>query len=330
MVRNSWAQLLMIAVLLTVDAGRMPLASEAPRTCSLGAYVTALDDLDLEASSFGADLRLWSLCPVGAGGLPPLATADLPNGVHVAAGEIETEDVGGQTYARQRVTGRFWHHWHVVDFPFDQHRLDIVVEDTIADRSRFRFEPDKAGSGLSPAFRVPGWRVSGFEVVEEPHSYSTSFGRPGPEHGATVSRFRASVFLERDDYMGFLKLTASLYAASLMALLAFFSDPGHPSIYDGRMSLIVGALFALILNLHLSDAALGNTPEVTLLAKLHMAGAALILAIALATVWQRRQAERGGATRHPHWPLLLSFLAAHLALNLLLVAQAAAVAPADA
>ena len=140
-------------------------------SCRLGLYVTALGDFDLEASSFGADLRLWSLCPAAAGDLRPLATADLTNGMHVARGEIRTEQKGDRIYAHQRITGRFWHHWHVVTFPFDRHRLDITVEDTVLDRSLFRYEPDTVQSGLHPSFHLPGWRVAGFEVVEEPHPY---------------------------------------------------------------------------------------------------------------------------------------------------------------
>jgi hypothetical protein len=169
--------------------------------------------------------------------------------------------------------------------------------------------------------------VTGFEVVEEPHAYPTTFGSPELQAGETLPRFRASIFLKRNDYMGFAKLTASLYAASLIALLAFFSDPGHPSIYGRRMSLIVGALFAVVVNLHLSDAALGDTAEVTLIARLHIVGAGLIVAVAFLTVWQRRRAERNHPVPHPHWSLLLTLLVVDVAVNGLLIAQAAAGGP---
>jgi hypothetical protein len=56
--------------------------------------VTALGDFDLKAGSFGADLRLWSSCPREAGDLRPLATADLSNGVDVAAGELQAGSSG--------------------------------------------------------------------------------------------------------------------------------------------------------------------------------------------------------------------------------------------
>jgi hypothetical protein len=128
--------------------------------------------------------------------------------------------------------------------------------------------------------------------------------------------------------MGFVKLTAALYAATLIALLAFFSDPNHPSIYGGRISLIVGALFAVVVNLHTSDRALGDTPEITLMAQLHIAGAGLIVAVALVTVWHRRRAEQGRPAPHPHWALLVSLLVVFVAVNAFLVARAAAVTPA--
>jgi hypothetical protein len=257
MVWSIAARVLVTVMFLVLGEARAA-ADGAPHACRIGLYVTALGDFDLEASSFGADLRLWSLCPAGAGDVRPLATADLTNGMNVARGEIRTEQQGDRIYAHQRITGRFWHHWHVVTFPFDRHRLDITVEDTVLDRSLFRYEPDTVQSGLSPSFHLPGWRVAGFEVVEEPHPYPTTLGNPSLEEGQTLSRFRTSIFLERHDYMGFVKLTAALYAATLIALLAFFSDPNHPSIYGGRMSLIVGALFAVVVNLHTSDRAPGR------------------------------------------------------------------------
>jgi hypothetical protein len=327
MVWSIAARVLVTVMFLVLGEARAA-ADGAPHACRIGLYVTALGDFDLEASSFGADLRLWSLCPAGAGDVRPLATADLTNGIHVARGEIRTELQGDRIYARQRITGRFWHHWHVVTFPFDRHRLDITVEDTVLDRSLFRYEPDTVQSGLSPGFHLPGWRVAGFEVVEEPHPYPTTLGNPSLEEGQTLSRFRTSIFLERHDYMGFVKLTAALYAATLIALLAFFSDPNHPSIYGGRMSLIVGALFAVVVNLHTSDRALGDTPEITLMAQLHIAGAGLIVAVALVTVWHRRRAEQGRPAPHPHWALLVSLLVVFVAVNAFLVARAAAVTPA--
>lgn len=326
MVRGIWARALLLGLLMLACAAPRAGAEEAARTCRVGIYITALGDFNLQASSFGADLRLWSLCPAAPGAPPPLATADLGNSVHVTLAELRREAVGDSTYAHRRATGRFWHHWHLVTFPFDRHRLDILIQDAALDRDAFRYVPDAAQSGLNPGFRLPGWQVIRFELVEEPHTYPTTLGDPRLGQGRTVSRLRASVLLAREDAMGFVKLTAALYAASLMALLAFFSDPGHPSIYGGRMSLLVGALFAVVVNLRSSDAALGDAAEVTLMAQLHVAGAFLIVAIALVTVRHRRRAERGRPIRHPDWPVLLSLLAAYAAANVLLVMRAATAA----
>jgi hypothetical protein len=68
-----------------------------------------------------------------------------------------------------------------------------------------------------------------------------------------------------------------------------------------------------VVNLHTSDRALGDTPEITLMAQLHIAGAGLIVAVALVTVWHRRRAEQGRPAPHPHWALLVSLLVVFVA-----------------
>jgi hypothetical protein len=85
MVWSIVARVLVMLAFLALGEARAA-ADGAPHACRVGLYVTALGDFDLEGSSFGADLRLWSLCPAGVGEVQPLATADLTNGVHVARG----------------------------------------------------------------------------------------------------------------------------------------------------------------------------------------------------------------------------------------------------
>ena len=53
-----------------------------------------------------------------------------------------------------------------------------------------------------------------------------------------------TVELQRESVVGFVKLVAGVYAAIAIALLSFLMAPEH-----GRMTVLVGALFATVINM---------------------------------------------------------------------------------
>ena len=136
-------------------------------------------------------------------------------------------------------------------------------------------------------------------VSEEPSTY----GMPDAE-GARYARLEAAVTLERAQLLTFLKLTAGVYAGVFIAFLSFFYDPNDRGTFGGKLGLLVGVLFAVLVNMRTVDSTIGDTGHLTLVTDIHLATLAFIVALALVALRDRRRSDRGLHIRHPDWPTL--------------------------
>ena len=57
----------------------------------------------------------------------------------------------------------------------------------------------------------------------------------------------------------FLKLTSGVFAGVFIAFLSFFYDPNDRSGFGGKIGMLVGVLFAVLLSLRNADASIGDT-----------------------------------------------------------------------
>ena len=79
-----------------------------------------------------------------------------------------------------------------------------------------------------------------------------------------------TVELQRDSVVGFVKLVAGVYAAIGIAMLSFVMAPEQATVFSGRMAVLVGALFATVVNMQVSNTVLGYPEEVSLVDKIHI------------------------------------------------------------
>ena len=114
-----------------------------------------------------------------------------------------------------------------------------------------------------------------------------------------------------------------MFAAALIAFLVFFLDPGEKGTFGTKLVLLVGVLFAVLLNLRAADALIGDTTSLTLIAEVHLAVMALIVVIALLGLREDRRVESGLPLRYPDRTLLGLTAGSYVLTNLALVARAA-------
>jgi hypothetical protein len=279
-------------------------AAETPVVCRIGVNIEDLYDLDMARETFGAILWIWSLCP--SADLAPLGTIAFPTASgSLSLSPIEVVDLasGGQ-YASRRVQGTFRYDWDMDHYPFDRQRMVIPIDEAQYGAARLTFEPDRSESFVSPDIRdrLDEWRVSDLaleaSVSEEPSTYGL------PDAGAGYARLEAAITLQRADLVAFLKLTAGVFAGAFFAFLSLFYDPNDRSAFGGKLGLLVGVLFALLLSLRNVDASIGDTGHLTLVTRIHLITLALIVVLALAALRDRRRIERGFPVGHPDWPML--------------------------
>ncbi len=295
----------------------------APATCRVGAYLTALHAFDPEADTFEADVWLWSVCPTAD--LRPLETMEFVNADEI---EVLLDVPDTPVWATRKVEGTFRHDWDQRNFPFDRHTLTIALEEGAEDVRRFVYVPDTANTGVNPALRLSGWKITDLALRGGTTIYTSTFGDPSlPEGGGSeYSRLTLEIGVARDDLSGFFKLTAVVYAAFVFSLITYVMHLETTTAISPQVGLLAGALFAAAVNLVTASGAPGSASGLTLVDRIHVVVLVYILIAAVVAVGSRVLVERGWApvviARLNYGVGLLAAIS-FVAVNVLLIAGAA-------
>ena len=298
-----------LALLLLVAFPSHPAQAQAqatPAVCRIGVNVEDIYDLDMVRDSFGAILWIWSVCP--SPDFAPLGTIAFPTAsASLSLSSIETVDLasGGQ-YASRRVQGMFRYNWDMTQYPFDRQHVVIAMDEAQYGADRLVFEPDDAESFVSPDLRdrLDEWMLSELGLVASVSEEASTYGLPNAP-GARYARLEVAIDLDRDHLVTFLKLTSGVFAGVFIAFLSFFYDANDRSGFGGKLGLLVGVLFAVLLNLRTADSTIGDTGHLTLVTRIHLVTLVFIVILALVALRDRRRVERGLSVRHPDWPMLV-------------------------
>jgi hypothetical protein len=318
------ALLLALFALTAGPASAQPAAGAGPTVCRIGVNIEDLYDFDLASDTFGAVLWLWSLCP--SRDPAPLGSIVIRTAMPgLQLGDVRSTplDQGG-LYQYRRVQGTFRQDWDMRRYPFDRHRLVIPMDDSDLSAAVVIFEADTESSFLSPEIRaaLPDWKISDLELQASISEEVSSYGLPDAAP-VGYAHLDAIVHLERTQLLTFFKLTAGVFAAALIAILTFFFDPRDQGSFNSKLALLMGVLFAVLLNLLHADATIGDASRLTLVTKIHLVALALIVVIALLALRDRRRTDRDLPVRYPNWPLLAAIAGSYAAINGALITQAA-------
>ena len=297
-----------LALLLLVAFSSRQASAQAqptPAVCRIGVNVEDLYDLDMARDTFGAILWIWSVCP--SPDFAPLGTIAFPTAsASLSLSPIETVDLasGGQ-YASRRVQGTFRYNWDMTQYPFDRQHVVIAMDEAQYGADRLVFELDDAESFVSPDLRdrLDEWTLSELALAASVSEEASTYGLPDAL-GARYARLEIAIDMERDHLVTFLKLTSGVFASVFIAFLSFFYDANDRSGFGGKLGLLVGVLFAVLLNLRAADSTIGDTGHLTLVTRIHLVTLAFIVILALVALRDRRRVERGLPVRHPDWPTL--------------------------
>jgi hypothetical protein len=312
------------ALFTLLPASAAASAGEAgmPRTCKVGAYLIAVDNFDTARGTFSADFWFWSTCP--STGLRPLEVMDFVNGTRIERRLASTVDRSGISWSYVRVAGTFRHNWDLRSYPFDRHLLRVFIENTDAPASAFTYVADHEGSKVSRHIGLFDWRITEFKIEDQTYTYDTTFGDPalaGTER-SSYSRLVLSISIERTRRLSFIKLIAGVHIAFALSTLTFLLGA-----FNGgrRTSLLVGTLFAALLNQRAAESVVGRSEAVTLLDGIHLVAMVHIFVFALAAIyvqWLHGRERQEEAARFDRRGFPIGWLT-YLLLNVLLVWMAA-------
>ncbi|RKN65860.1 hypothetical protein D7231_23865 [Streptomyces klenkii] len=306
-----------------------PAGRAAPVRCELSAYVSDLYDIDPAKGRFSARLWIWTICPDRRA--DPLPKISFANADDPGTSEPNIIEQDGHVLDQVRVQSSFRQAWDVRDFPFDHHRIEVILT-APDDTDHFRFTVNNADAQTNPEIRPQGWRLTGFRLVSATKHYTTTYGDHSLKNGSTYDQVHIRMDLERSDPTIFWKLTIPLYLAVLIAVSTFLVSTRHEELettarlegIHNRLGVLGGGLFVVVLNMQQASDVVTSADGLTLIDRLHLTTLAFLLVAVAGTVLAWRWTSHGGSTtlaeRISHrgaWCGLAAYVAACGALVLL-------------
>jgi hypothetical protein len=276
-----------------------------PRTSQLGVYLTSLRDFNPAEKSFTANFWIWSVSPFETP--KPLESLKVIDSKEVSRNYAEFSQAENRSdafkssknlfWAEQEISATLHYNWDTKNYPFDRHVLQIPLEETQLDASKFVHVPDFASSGYQKDMDLEGWKIIDFSIAQVNFPYQTRFGSPALKKELSYrSRLVVSITIDRASKVSFFKLAIGVYAAVALSILALMLDED----FGDRMGIFVGTLFAVLVNMQAATSDLGSTNSVTLIDFIHIIAILYIFTTAILLVYTRflSEADKDKFSRH--------------------------------
>src|SRR3954452_10433069 len=137
------------------------------------------------------------------------------------------------------------------------------------------------------------WSIGSFRFDTELRRSPTTYGDPTlTKPKSYAAQGVVKVYAERRQTIIFAKLLIGAYVALLLAMLSYRIKTDQPTLFSARIGLLVGSLFATVVNLRSTEAVLGRTDDFTLVDKIHITISVYILVAAISALISRRLCDR--------------------------------------
>jgi hypothetical protein len=316
--------LLVVALLATLPGVADFAPVDTVERPTVGIWITDVYDLDANNRSFTVKFWVWSLTPANAK-IRPVETISVPHVRQITGSAPLTVPKLGTVWSQRQFTAVVRHGWDMRAFPFDEHDLEFSLGDTLYDASSLVYVLDRPQSGIDGNALPSTWQLNGMEIAVVEESYRTTFGDPSLTRPVTRwSRLTMHVHVRRHALGIFLKLLLGAYVAFTMALLSFRIHTDQPTLFSARLGLLVGSLFATVVNLRATESVVGRSDDFTLVDKIHLVIAVYILIAALAALISRRKNDdaKGMAARDFDQMSMILYAASFVTVNIVLISQA--------
>lgn len=252
-----------------------------PDTVSVGLYITSIHDIDFKQKEYSINFWLWF--KYKNKDLDFEHNLEIPNAKSFTQSYVTTDTSNGRVYMLMKMQCVMKDSWKINNFPFDQQRLRLFIENSQYDSRSMVFAADTVGKHYDARFALNGWVIDSCVITTGVKKYETAFGddraaKPQSEY----SNFRVRLVIDRSANGLFWKMFLGMYIAFLIAYVCFFI---HADILDARFGLSVGALFAVVGNKYIIDSALPESTSFTLVDTLHGITLFCILAVIVANTW---------------------------------------------
>lgn len=253
-------------------------------TVHVGIYITSIHDIDFKLKEFTATFWLWLKYKN-----PKLDFAnnlEVPNAKTVEKAFSTIDTSGGSIFQQMKLQCVLKDSWKISNFPFDEQKLRIYLENSQYDASNMVFVEDTLGEHFDKRFTLRGWNIDSCIISTGKKTYQTAFGNESAvKQESAYSSFRLRLSISREAGGLFWKMFIGMYLAFLISYICFYI---HSDSMDSRFGLSVGSLFAVIGNKYIVDSSLPDSTSFTLVDTLHGITLFFILIIIAANAYSLR------------------------------------------
>jgi hypothetical protein len=296
-----------LAVLLLLWAGSNALAQQPPAPVTIGVYVNKIQDLNFRENKYALDFFIWFLWkPQGELiDYRPLDSFEIMNGSIDGKSSVVEKTIGDLRYASARISATMAETWKLKWFPFDWHRSEVRIEDSVYPAESLQFVPDKPNSALGDEIDMPGWDASKFDASVVTYLYRTNYGDISLPTAAEsrYSRFIASWDIHRQGWGGAVKLLLTVFLATSVVFVSYMV---RPSDLDARFGMAVGGLFAVVASAVVVSQSTPDSGAMTVADQMHLVALGFIFVTLLESAYALRvelSGEEKKAYRIDHWAL---------------------------
>ncbi|MBZ5856025.1 ligand-gated ion channel [Flavihumibacter profundi] len=311
-----------LLVILFICFPKANYAQQAPPdTVIAGIYITSIHDIDFKQKEYVVNCWLW--LKYKNKDFNFVDNLEIPQAKSVTKSFSTIDSSNGRVSLMMKLQCVMKDSWKINNFPFDQQKLRLSIENSQYDVNSLVFKADTAGRHYDPRFALNGWLIDSCVLQTGVKAYETAFGDESlSKQHMDYSNFRVRMTIHRDATGLFWKMFLGMYIAFLIAYICFYI---HYDGIDSRFGLSVGSLFAVIGNKYIIDSSLPESSSFTLVDTLHGLTLFFIFGIITATTYTMKlvKANRVEAARRFDKRMAVLVLVAYILLNTWFIWQAA-------
>ncbi|MBI5371346.1 MAG: hypothetical protein HZA79_04880 [Sphingobacteriales bacterium] len=279
----------LLSFLLLLSWGSSRAGEEKKKdTVRTGIYITSIHDIDFKQKEYTITFWLW--LKYTNKDFDFVNNLEVPQAKTVEKSFSTIDTSGGRVYLQMKMQCVMKDSWRIGNFPFDEQKLRLSIENSQFDSDELVFLPDTVGKHYDTRFALRGWNIDSCIISSGTKIYETAFGDEKAESPRSeYSAFRVRLSITREAGGLFWKMFLGMYIAFLISYIGFYI---HADSMDSRFGLSVGAIFAVIGNKYIIDSSLPESASFTLVDMLHGITLFFIMAIIGANAYSLKQVKR--------------------------------------
>ncbi len=207
-------------------------AQDSPEEVEVSLYLIDVSKYDVTTGEFAADFYLGLYCQDDCD----------PTNFEFMNGRETSLDMSIDTPEERfyRIQGVFGSSVNLEKYPFDEQKIQLVMEDKLKTTDELVYGVIENESGIDESIVFHGWEIKNWSVVVDEHYY--------PPYDETYSRYTFTVEIERIKLNALLKTFVPLFSIIIITLASLFLTPKEMGF---RITIVGSTLITTVL-LHLS------------------------------------------------------------------------------